>query len=77
MRSLICLAAIFLMAQAPAPEVDITGHYTQDGMKDVGFVRITRNGEVYRMLQRYTRTPNPRTVNRRWSLALPEAEQRH
>src|SRR5688572_18638688 len=53
MRSLMCLAAILLMAQAPAPEVDITGYYTQDGMKDGEFVRITRNGEVYQMLQRY------------------------
>ena len=53
MRSLMYLAAILLMAQAPAPEVDITGYYIQDGMKDGEFVRITRNGEVYQMLQRY------------------------
>jgi hypothetical protein len=52
MRSLTWLLAIWLVVQAPAPEVDITGYYTQDGMKDGEFVRITRNGEVYQMLQR-------------------------
>ena len=46
------LAAVWIV-QAQGQEVDITGYYTQDGMKDGEFVRITRNGEVYQMLQRY------------------------
>lgn len=42
-----------MMVRAQAQEVDITGYYVQDGMKDGEFVRITHNGEVYQMLQRY------------------------